>query len=582
MSRAKLSLLAATALVSGAAASSFKCDLPDALDPAGDGLPSAHELFSSQDALLRQVERHRAIVRVPTICYDDMGPVDQDERWEPFYELQDTLEELYPVVHERAKPEKINTLGLLYTFQGTDKELRPILLTAHQDVVPVAEPESWTYPPFSGHFNGTWLWGRGAVDDKGSLSAIMAVMETLLSSDPDWLPKRTILVAFGFDEECSGLRGAAHIAPVLERRYGKDGLELIFDEGGLGLLQLEGDSGGDDDDDDDEKKSKVLYALPSVYEKGYLDVWFDLNVVGGHSSVPFPHTAIGVMAQIVNDLEANPFKPRIVDDSPVHRHLQCQARYSPRAIPQLTKVIEEGDLEAAARIIAAASCETQYIIQTSQAVDVIVGGFKINAMPESVSLGVNYRIAVHDSLHDVQRHIVELAAGIASSYGIRVRAFEDDAGYRDYVAGLGSGSGTSSGSGSDSGSLEPRYDVDYNGTLAITKGKSSEPSPVTRAEGPVWDAFAGTIRHTYAFADGIVVPAAEGMTANTDTRHYLNLSRNIYRWTPVRLGEFNGIHTIDEGVMMTTQMEMVMFYYNLVRVFNGNRFGVTLETPSEL
>lgn len=111
------------------------------------------------------------------------------------------------------------------------------MLTAHQDVVPVADPSTWKYPPFSAHFDGRWLWGRGASDDKNSLSAIFSALETLLS-DPTWVPRRTIIVALGFDEE-SGSRGAGTIGPLLEERYGQWSMAIILDEGGMGLELLE-------------------------------------------------------------------------------------------------------------------------------------------------------------------------------------------------------------------------------------------------------------------------------------------------------------------------------------------------------
>lgn len=78
--------------------SGFQCDLPPVLNPTRDGLPSADSLFSSQDALLRQVKRHQAIVRVPSICYDDLGDFDKDERWAPFYDLHDVLAKTYPAM----------------------------------------------------------------------------------------------------------------------------------------------------------------------------------------------------------------------------------------------------------------------------------------------------------------------------------------------------------------------------------------------------------------------------------------------------------------------------------------------------
>lgn len=112
------------------------------------------------------------------------------------------------------------------------------MLTAHQDVVPVADPSTWKYPPFSAHFDGRWLWGRGASDDKNSLSAIFSALETLLS-DPTWNPRRTIIVALGFDEE-SGSRGAGTIGSFLEQRYGQWSMAIVLDEGGMGLELLEG------------------------------------------------------------------------------------------------------------------------------------------------------------------------------------------------------------------------------------------------------------------------------------------------------------------------------------------------------
>ena len=80
-------------------AAKAQCELPPVLDPKDDGLPSAHELFGSSDALKKQVERHQALVRVPSICFDDLGDFDEDKRWLPFYDVHDVLEETYPKVY---------------------------------------------------------------------------------------------------------------------------------------------------------------------------------------------------------------------------------------------------------------------------------------------------------------------------------------------------------------------------------------------------------------------------------------------------------------------------------------------------
>lgn len=341
----------------------FQCDLPSAIDPAGDGLLSANELFTSKEALNKQVERHSALVKVPSICYDDLGPFDTDPRWAPFHQFHDVLAQTFPLVHSRFTREEINVFGLLYTLPGSDPTLKPLMLTAHQDVVPVADPSTWTHPPFDAYFDGTWLWGRGASDDKNSMTALLSAIETLLSQ-PDFAPKRTILLAFGFDEECSGVKGAGSIGAHLKKVYGPDSLAIILDEGGMGLQQID----------------NVLYALPGVMEKGHVDIWFTLHIQGGHSSVPFPHTGIGLISEMVVALESHPYTPKLIKDSPIYNHYVCQARYSPKAEPKVTKLLEKGELKELAKELASQDRSTNYRLQTSQAVDYIGGGQKINAM----------------------------------------------------------------------------------------------------------------------------------------------------------------------------------------------------------
>ena len=177
------------------------------------------------------IVRHSGAIQVATQSYDDLGPIGEDKRWDVFYGFADYLEATFPLMHKKLKVEKVNTHGLVYTWQGSDESLKPLLLLAHQDVVPVpdATVDAWTHPPFSGHYDGKFIWGRGSSDDKNQLIAIMEAMELFL--DAGFKPKRTILLSFGFDEECSGRQGAGHLAPFLLERYGDNGIAAIVDEG---------------------------------------------------------------------------------------------------------------------------------------------------------------------------------------------------------------------------------------------------------------------------------------------------------------------------------------------------------------
>lgn len=393
--------------------------------------------------------------------------------------------------------EKVNKYGLVYTVQGSKKNLRPLLLTAHQDVVPAGDPSAWTHPPFDAVFDGEWLWGRGSSDDKNSLTGLLSVLEDMLSNK-EWKPRRTIIIASGFDEECSGRRGAGEIGKFLTERYGNDSIVAVLDEGGFGRMKI----------------GNVVYAMPGVMEKGHVDIWFTLRVAGGHSSKPFPHTGIGIIAQIINKLEDNPYEAKLTKENPTYGHLTCQARYSPDAEPEVTRLLKEDNLEELAQYLVEKDPNTQFSVQTSQAVDIIAGGEKINAMPELVTLGVNYRVAAHDSILGVQQNIVRYIQDIANKYKLKVTAFADDKAFQDAIS--------NNRTLSPDQDIKPRWDIDYKGSLVIETKDISLVAPTSPTSGPVWDIFSGTIQHTFAFDNGTVVPTGEGMTGNTDTRHYLS------------------------------------------------------------
>lgn len=79
-------------------ATKFACDLPPVLDPSADGLPAARDLFGDDKALLKQVERHSTLVKIPSVSYDDNGEPGKDPRWNVFYKLHAALAYLYPNV----------------------------------------------------------------------------------------------------------------------------------------------------------------------------------------------------------------------------------------------------------------------------------------------------------------------------------------------------------------------------------------------------------------------------------------------------------------------------------------------------
>src|SRR5581483_9878043 len=125
-------------------------------------------------------QRLAGALRFRTISYQDSTRFDARE----FAEFQRYLRAAFPRLHAALALERVNGYGLLYRWAGTDSTLAPVLLLAHQDVVPV-EPGTegrWTEPPFDGRVAGGYVWGRGALDDKGNLVAILEAVEHLVAA----------------------------------------------------------------------------------------------------------------------------------------------------------------------------------------------------------------------------------------------------------------------------------------------------------------------------------------------------------------------------------------------------------------
>ncbi|GAW00929.1 carboxypeptidase S [Lentinula edodes] len=97
----------------------------------------------------------------------------------------------------------------------------PQTLSTRRSPVPVNPDtlDTWIYPPYSGFYDAETglIWGRGTSDDKASLTGIMLTLETLIGKG--WTPKRTVVLAFGFDEESSGIHGAKTLGKALEEIY---------------------------------------------------------------------------------------------------------------------------------------------------------------------------------------------------------------------------------------------------------------------------------------------------------------------------------------------------------------------------
>lgn len=324
-------------------------------------------------------------IRIPTVSHTDRSKIDRTM----FVDFQAYLKQTFPLIHQRLKFERVGGLNLLYTWPGSDPALEPIMLTAHMDVVPIEKGTEtrWTQPPFSGRIADGFIWGRGALDDKVSLMGIMEAVEMLLAKG--FIPKRTVLLAFGHDEEIGGAKGA----PLIAARLKADGVRAaaVLDESGVistGLMPgVEGP-----------------VALIGIAEKGYLSLKLTAATSGGHSSMPAAPTAIGSLASAVAKLEAEPFPARLDETTGV-----LFEWIGPEMSQPLKAVFANAWLLGPViKAELAAKPSTDATIRTTTAPTIFNGGNKDNLLPTRARAVVNFRILPGETTESVTARVKQV------------------------------------------------------------------------------------------------------------------------------------------------------------------------------
>jgi carboxypeptidase PM20D1 len=321
-------------------------------------------------------------LRLKTVAASDGAPAND----EAFTALHDYLRAHYPRLHAALQREPVGRHSVLYTWKGTDASLKPALLMGHLDVVPV-EPGTegaWTRPPFSGDVADGYVWGRGALDDKGSVLAILEAVEALVAAGHQ--PKRTVLLAFGGDEEVGGHEGAEVMARLLRERGVT--LESVLDEGGM---MLTGTVPG----------VAAPVALVGVAEKGFTSVELVVEGEGGHSSMPPKQTAVGILSRAVTRLEEQPMPAHLRGGSrALFEFMGPEMPFGLRLLFANLWLFEPLVVRQLG-----GQPSTNAAIRTTTAATMFEGSVKDNVLPARARAVVNFRILPGDSVEGVLAHV---------------------------------------------------------------------------------------------------------------------------------------------------------------------------------
>ena len=319
-----------------------------------------------------------ALIRCRTVSRFDASEEDDAE----FEKLVALLPKLYPSVFEKCSFMRTEGRGLLFKWQGKS-EGAPAVLMAHYDVVPVDE-DKWDKPPFDAVIEDGVMWGRGTLDTKVTVNAILFAVDHLISQG--FVPERDIYLAFSGGEEVNG-PGACHIVDYFK----KNGIEpsVVLDEGG-GVVEnvFPGVS--------------APCALIGIAEKGILNLRYEVQSSGGHASAPKPHTPVGFLARACSRVEASPFKCHITE--PVAQMFDTLGRHS----TFIYRVIFANRwcfsplLDAMAK---KSGGEMNALLRTTVAFTQMSGSSAPNVIPTTASMVSNIRLNPEDTIESATEYI---------------------------------------------------------------------------------------------------------------------------------------------------------------------------------
>ncbi|MGJ8680458.1 M20 family peptidase [Paraglaciecola sp.] len=432
------------------------------------------------------IQRFSQAIQIPTVSYDDLSKIDL-AAFESFHQFLATN---FPLTHQKTQITKFEDFSLLYHLEGTNKQLKPALFMGHMDVVPIdpASKDKWLHDPFSGKLVDGTIWGRGAIDDKVSVIALMEAMELYLSQGKQ--PKRSIYFAFGHDEEVGG-KGAIAIAKHFKQQNTQ--FEFVMDEGGIiadGLVP----------------GVSQQVALIGVAEKGFVNFRLTVKGEGGHSSQPPPHTAAGILAQAIVQVENNPFAAKFDFFELMFKRIGYATDLSLR-IPLANLWI----LEPIVMQVLTAKPSTAASARTTTAVTMLQGSTKSNVLPTVASAVVNFRILPGDTQDSIRAHLEKV--------------------------------------------------ID-NPQVEITAELANEASAVSPADSYGFNLIESTIRRI----DDNILVAPYLMIGATDARHFHGLSDNIYRFMMVTLNSetLKQFHGINEQISVDDYLRSIQFYHALI------------------
>ena len=328
----------------------------------------------------RYIANLAAMIRKETVS--ENGSTDLTK----FREFHALLKELFPHIFAAADFEDMDG-SFLMRWKGTDPQALPVLFMNHHDTVEAKG--DWHHDPFGAEIYDKKLWGRGTLDTKGGLWAMLQAADDLAAEG--FVPETDIYFESSCNEETTNL-GALHIAEVLKERGIR--FSFVLDEGGMVLY--EPFSG-----------AKADFAMIGMAERGCSNLLFTAKGDGGHASVPEKNTPLVRLGQFMAEADKN----RIFKVHVNHVIKEMLRRMAPTVKGPLGFIYAHPGFFAPLLtfVMPRVSPTARALVQTTVAFTMAEGSDGYNVIPAKASVVGNMRVSHHQGWESSLKAISDLA-----------------------------------------------------------------------------------------------------------------------------------------------------------------------------
>ena len=478
-----------------------------------------HKQFRATPAVTRLhsdkraiAERLGAAIRFKTVSYDKVDTKNEID-YSQLKGLHTWLVATYPLVHQRLEKFTINKSSLLYRWKGSDDDKQlPYMVYGHIDVVPVVNKWNHVDNPFSGEIKADES-GKDHIWGRGAID--------LKNMCIGWMETLEDLLREGFRPKRTLYLGLGHDEEI----GGQNGAAHIANwlrERQIsldflwdeGLFVIEGVVKG----------HRAPIAMVCTSEKGFVNVELTVTSEPIHSSFPqvlseTTGTPIGILGRACNRLENNPMPGHA--KGPMSNMFQVLGPGFdwPLKIVMCNMWLLSGVVQK----ILSAKSKTAALVRSTTALTIINAGTKANVIPQNARAIINHRIHPNDTIEAVVAH-------------------------------------------------DKRVINDPRVSVRILTEMQNEASPLSSHETFAFDDLTACCHRVYP--DAVVAPGL--FIAGSDSKHFVDLAKNIYRFNPIRLTneQTKRFHGLDERIEVDNYVEMITFMREFVERTDRRTVGV--------